>query len=329
MKKLPYRLILSTLTVALLVALFGCFGCAHYDVLYGPRREFVTEDPPIRDPDSTYVETVEETYLHGYVLAVCGDDLIRVQVNQGQTESWGEIVYVRGPDTEERESWYHWYYIYITYDTVELSNNPDDLPILIAKEADISAPAAKPVIYLYPEAPTEVSVELTLDGILTCTYPDYAQGWDGFTAHPDGTLVFPDGKEYYCLYWEGFQAVEWDFSKGFCVKGEDTAAFLEWALAKQGLTPREANEFIIYWLPLMQENPYNVIAFQTDLYTEGAALEITPAPDSLLRVFMAYYPADEAVDLPRQELEGFERRGFTVVEWGGSQVRRPSASPVD
>ena len=23
--------------------------------------------------------------------------------------------------------------------------------------------------------------------------------------HPDGTLVFPDGKEYYALYWEGVQ----------------------------------------------------------------------------------------------------------------------------
>ena len=110
----------------------------------------------------------------------------------------------------------------------------------------------KPVIYLYPETPTEVSVKLTLDGELTCTYPAYGEGWNNFTAHPDGTLVGPDGKSYYCLYWEGKQNTEWDFSRGFCVKGEDTAAFLEWALAEQGLTPREANEFIIYWLPRME-----------------------------------------------------------------------------
>lgn len=181
----------------------------------------------------------------------------------------------------------------------------------------------KPVIYLYPETPTEVSVKLTLDGTLTCTYPDYAKGWNGFTAHPDGTLIFPDGKEYYCLYWEGMQTAEWDFSTGFCVKGSDTAAFLEWALVAQGLTPREANEFIIYWLPLMQENPYNVISFQTDTYTDGAVLEITPTPDNLLRVFMAYYPSDEAVEMEPQEFEVFERNGFTVVEWGGSQVKAP------
>ncbi len=181
----------------------------------------------------------------------------------------------------------------------------------------------KPVIYLYPESPTEVSVTLTLDGQLTCTYPDYGTGWDNFTAHPDGTLVFPDGKEYYCLYWEGVQNAEWDFSKGFCISGKDTAAFLEWALAEQGLTPREANEFIIYWLPRMQENPYNVIAFQTDAYTDTAVLDITPKPDSLLRVMMAYYATDEAIEMEAQTFDGFEREGFVVVEWGGVEMEQP------
>ena len=181
----------------------------------------------------------------------------------------------------------------------------------------------KPVIYLYPETPTEVSVKLTLDGKLTSTYPAYDKGWDNFTAHPDGTLIFPDGKEYYCLYWEGIQNMDCDFTRGFCVKGEDTAAFLEWALTEQGLTPREANEFIIYWLPRMESNPYNVISFQTDAYTEGAVLEIDPNPDSLLRVFMAYYPSDEAVEMEAQAFTPFERVGFAVVEWGGCELIQP------
>ena len=80
----------------------------------------------------------------------------------------------------------------------------------------------------------------------------------------------------------------------------------------------------MYWLPLMQENPYNVIAFLTDAYTEGAILDIEPAPDSLLRVFMAYYPSDVAVDIRPQTFAGFVRQGFTVVEWGGSQVEEPN-----
>ena len=181
----------------------------------------------------------------------------------------------------------------------------------------------KPIIYLYPETPTKCSVKINFNGRLTCTYPAYGEnGWQNFTAYPDGTLIFPDGKEYYALYWEGTQDVDWDFSQGFCVKGEDTANFLEWALEKQGLTRREANEFIIYWLPRMQDNPYNVISFQTDVYTDGAALEIEPKPDSLLRVFMAYYPSSTEVDIAPQEFEGFDRQGFTVVEWGGSEVKK-------
>jgi hypothetical protein len=168
------------------------------------------------------------------------------------------------------------------------------------------------------------SAKVTLKGELTCTYPSHGvDGWQNFTAHPDGTLVFPDGKKYYALYWEGVQDARWDFSQGWCVRGEDTAAFLEWALAQQGLTRREANEFIIYWLPLMQNNPYNVISFQTEAYTDGAVLDITPAPDSLLRVFMAYYPTEVAVDIQPQTFDGFERQGFTVVEWGGSRVSEP------
>ena len=182
---------------------------------------------------------------------------------------------------------------------------------------------AKPVIYLYPTEPTEVSVKLDYSGDLTCTYPAYGEGWNSFTAYPDGTLIFPDGKEYYCLYWEGQRDVDYDFSKGFCVKGTDTAAFLEWALAEQGLTPREVNEFIIYWLPRMEGNPYNVISFQTEAYTEGAVLDIQPNPDSLLRVFMAWYPSEEAVELEAQSFTPFERVGFAVVEWGGCELAMP------
>ena len=65
----------------------------------------------------------------------------------------------------------------------------------------------------------------------------------------------------------------------------------------------------------MKDNPYNVISFQTDAYTNGVVLNIYPAPDSMLRVFMAYYPDDVSVDITPQNFHPFVRRGFTVVEW--------------
>lgn len=178
---------------------------------------------------------------------------------------------------------------------------------------------AKPVIYLYPEEETDVSVKLDLDGVITCAYPDYRDGWE-VTAYPDGTIIDKyDGEEYYCLYWEGTGAADWDMSKGFAVKSEDTADFLRSKLKEIGLTPRESNEFIIYWLPELQKNDCNFITFQTDVYEKNAGLEISPAPDSMLRVFMVYEPCGEDFSPEPQEFEPFERNGFTVVEWGGQK----------
>ena len=180
---------------------------------------------------------------------------------------------------------------------------------------------AKPVIYLYPEEETEVSVKVELEGGgLTCTYPDYRDGWN-VTAYPDGTIIDnTDGNEYYCLYWEGVGKADWDMSKGFVVKREDTADFLREKLAEMGLTPRESNEFIIYWLPLMQENECNLITFQTEQYEKNAVLDIDPVPDSLLRIFMVYEECDPDTEIAPQKFEPFERNGFTVVEWGGSEI---------
>jgi hypothetical protein len=177
----------------------------------------------------------------------------------------------------------------------------------------------KPVIYLYPEAETEVSVKLRVDGGLTCTYPAYGDGWR-VTAAPDGTLTDGKGQTYNYLYWEGQMNVDFDLSAGFCVKGTDTAAFLEDALQKLGLNRREANEFIVYWLPLMEGNPYNIISFQTDAYTDAAALDISPAPDTVIRVFMAWKRSENFVEMASQTLTAPPRTGFTVIEWGGTQI---------
>ncbi len=178
----------------------------------------------------------------------------------------------------------------------------------------------KPVIYLYPEQETEVSVKLKLDGKLTCTYPSYDTGWKVLAA-PDGILTDAKGQTYSYLYWEGETNARWDMTKGFCVKGEDTAAFLEQALEKLGLNRREANEFIVYWLPLMEQNPYNIISFQEETYTDAAPLQVDPAPDTLIRVFMTWIATENYVNLPEQELTAPERTGFAVVEWGGTELK--------
>ena len=187
--------------------------------------------------------------------------------------------------------------------------------------SDDEALAEKPVIYLYPEKAEEVSVWLDYDGELICTYPAYENGWH-VIARPDGTLQdLRDGQEYSYLFWEGTADTQYDMSTGFVVKGDDTAAFLQEKLSELGLTPAEYNEFIVYWLPKMQENPWNLITFQTDAYTSQAALHIEPEPDSVIRVFMVYQALEKPIDVPEPVLRSVSREGFTVVEWGGTEVK--------
>lgn len=185
------------------------------------------------------------------------------------------------------------------------------------------SPDLKPVIYLYPqEDGTEVSVTLDYNGSLTELDPQFniENGW-AVTADKDGTITLGDNSYNY-LYWEGNPNVSYDFFSGFCVKGSDTESFLNEKLAALGLNESEKKEFIDYWLPKMKDNPYNMVAFQARTYTDNAKLTITPAPDTVIRVFMAWYPTDKYIHINGQLLDDAPaRNGFTVVEWGGNKVK--------
>ena len=178
--------------------------------------------------------------------------------------------------------------------------------------------AVKPIIYIYPEENgTSISVMVSDPEKLTCTYPKYNDGWK-VIADKDGTLTDESGRKYYALYWEGKDYKISDFEEGFVVKGEDTAAFLEEKLAILGLNERETEEFIVYWLPILERNNYNLIRFKTaEEINSDMELEITPKPDTLIRVMMEYKPLMFKRSVKEQVLEKVERKGYTVVEWGG------------
>jgi hypothetical protein len=87
-------------------------------------------------------------------------------------------------------------------------------------------------------------------------------------------------------------------SRGFCVKGEDTEAFLRDKLTEVGLSEREMNEFIVYWLPLMEHNKYNQITFQGKVYSENNVLTVTTG--SSLKGFSMDRSIDQIWDLSIQ-----------------------------
>lgn len=177
----------------------------------------------------------------------------------------------------------------------------------------------KPVIYLYPTKTTNVSVKLDYNGKLTCTYPKYYDEWN-VTANPNGTLLDANGKQYNYLFWEGIQKNNYKLTDGYCIKGSDTINFLEEKLKELGLNESESDDFITYWLPKMEHNKYNIIAFQTTAYTENAKLNVNPTPDTTIRVFMTFQSSDKFVRIKEPKINTPKRNGFTLVEWGGAEI---------
>lgn len=180
----------------------------------------------------------------------------------------------------------------------------------------------KPIIYIYPEEEMEVSVKVGYPDKLTHTYPKYQDEWK-VIAKPDGSLVdIEKGRNLYALYWEGKNTEKTKVEEGFVVKGEDTISFLEEKLEILGLNEREANEFIIYWLPKLENNKYNYIRFETEEeINRNMPLYINPKPESLIRVMMEYKPLNKKIEVKEQKLETPKREGYTVVEWGGTEIK--------
>ena len=210
-----------------------------------------------------------------------------------------------------------------SYDMIK-KYHPD---ITSYKEYDYekSDTSGKPIIYIYPTQEQNISVKLGNPELLTCSYPQYEDGgWD-VLAKPNGDLLdLKTGNNLYSLYWEGISNKVYDYSntpelEGFVVKGEDTTKFLEEKLSILGLSEREKEEFIIYWLPQMEDNKYNYIRFETiEEIEKEMPLQIEPKPDTTIRVLMDWKKLDEAIEVKEQELIPVERNGYTVVEWGAS-----------
>ena len=246
--------------------------------------------------------------LYKYSAKIEEDDVIRsfaLNVENCEDGKLYDIVFTDGETVIAHSLFY-----YEEFDTDTVGYIPVDNPVSLLK----------PVIYLYPEEEMNVSVDLNFAGEITCTYPEINDGWN-VLASPDGTLYnLEDGRYYDYLFWEGEMNVDFPMNNAVCVPGSETATFLEDYLTAAGLNDSEIDDFISFWLPRMQNNPYNLIAFQQEAYTDIAELNISPKPDNVLRIYMTFEALDEPVESEITMPEPFVRDGFTVVEWGGSEL---------
>jgi hypothetical protein len=181
---------------------------------------------------------------------------------------------------------------------------------------------AKPVIYLYPTKPTNVSVKVTIPGKITVSIPKYKEidGWKDVLAYPDGTLIYK-GNKYSELFYETAQERTAPPVSGWVVKRTDLKSKLSEITARLGLNNKEQAEFLSYWLPRLNslDKPYVFVSFFDPLVKDSVdKVDITPKPDNFIQFIMYFKGLDknQKVDSPTYPLIP-KRTGFTAVEWGG------------
>jgi hypothetical protein len=184
------------------------------------------------------------------------------------------------------------------------------------------AEIGKPVIYLYPEKDMNVNVRVEPKNGMSVSEPQYGRdGWN-VLAKVGGTLVNSDGGVYPYLFWEGLNLDYRMPVKGFVVAARNVEGFLKEKLAVLGLNEVETADFMEFWYPKFNSAPYYYITFMEKAeFDKLAPLTVTPAPDSVIRVYMDYAPLLKPVKVTEPVLKTPERKGFTVVEWGGALHR--------
>lgn len=195
----------------------------------------------------------------------------------------------------------------------------------------------KPLIYLYNEGALDVSLQLDPYGDFTFTYPQYENGWN---VHLDetGALTLQDADRHYpYLFWEAesdhFQMMSDGLEvPGFFIQTDSTISFLENALNQLNFNQTEKTDFITFWAPIIEREPYALIQFivDEDYDQRIAKLTINPQPDRMKRVYIVVAGMESSFNPYRvipQQLTSFERTGFTLLEWGGGTVDLKNLRP--
>ncbi len=190
-------------------------------------------------------------------------------------------------------------------------------------------PECKPAVYLYPTKRQLVNLQVFPRGLLSYTDPPYSaqNGWT-VRAYPEGKLFNLNNepvKNNY-LYYES--KLEDKFinkpKEGWVVRYEELDNLYETVLPKLGLNEKEKTDFINYWSNKLPNSPYYFVGLveknQRD-YLEP--LVVTPNPDTSIRFSLFFEAIDQPITVEQPEIITPQRKGFTLVDWGGMVKLHP------
>ncbi len=207
---------------------------------------------------------------------------------------------------------------------------------------------SKPAIYLYSENPTQVSIKLDKTIKYDITIPKYKKGWKVQTEQngiikdlqpkytkcsklPD-TFGFEYAKKaceenkYPYIYWDGIELTKPIPKKdyGFIVKKEDIESFLTAKADELKFNEAEKKEFVRYWSKTALDKnykKYKIYFLQNEEVENLYPLYVEPMPESINRVQIIISKAKRKDKPSSQNLKPIERKGLTLVEWGGSIIK--------
>lgn len=312
----------AVLSIFCLLFLSNIFASEEKGLFYTYRVDSSKIDQHLKSTESifsfTFYNVSTDIPIEGIRFAYNG-------VNQiGKLDANNSFDVKLSPGSYVFEFYYSSQYFEIRTDSLKINGQERVFVSVFFRNSETEIMVDKPVIYLYPEKESEINVQLKPKGDLTFTYPEYENEWN-FKAKPSGELSFGENSFNY-LFWESSQKIDpetLDLTKGFVVEKENTLAFLEDKLEAFGLNSKEKADFITFWGPQLMQNSSNFVHFVlNDDCDQFAELSINPKPDHLYRIYILTSPITQSVSLlpEAQKLEKIDRSGFTVIEWGGSQI---------
>ena len=173
----------------------------------------------------------------------------------------------------------------------------------------------KPNIYLYPNVQTKMDLSLNFPqgGEVIKSIPAFPDKWENIKVKPSGLI----DNEYDYLFYEAALPDRWQVDEGWSVKKQNLRTFFQINLTEYGFNKREIADFTDYWIPRLNTSPYYAIYPQhTSKIDEVVELNISKNPKSILRLFYVIKEIPEHEDMLMPMIPEFERKGFTVTEWG-------------